>query len=96
MKQKTIIGIEIPAMEETSEGQLRGGFTDLSMSPGDMTRANTVCGNNDECEKNVSCFNNGECEKDFFCFGNNNPTTTTTTEAPQTQFSTISSRYGLY
>lgn len=94
MGQKTIIGINIPVIEETSEGQLRGGFTDLSMSPGDMMRKNTVCGNNDECDGNVGCFNNGECDKDTACFGNN--PITTTTENPNKLESITSSGYSLY
>ena len=80
--KKTIVGINIPAIKETAEGKLRGGFAAFSMMDARNNDDNGVCSNNIECSGNGVCSNNQVCHSNDVCRGNLTTTTTTTTTLP--------------
>ena len=68
-----LLQIELPALEQSKEGKLRGGFT--------MTRSgdsgvvanncdNTQCSGNSGCKNNGACYNNSTCSGNGVCKGN--------------------------
>ena len=76
--KKTIVSIDIPAIEETLEGKLRGGFAAFSMEGARNNDDNKRCENNIECSGNTDCYNNQTCNGNTGCSGNLTTTTTPT------------------
>lgn len=76
--KKTIVSIDIPAIEETLEGKLRGGFAAFSMEGARNNDDNTRCENNIECSGNTDCYDNQTCNGNTGCSGNLTTTTTPT------------------
>lgn len=80
---------ELPALQESAEGKLKGGFASFSVS---MLSAddggNTECTGNENCSGNKVCSNNRRCynntgckdEKNDFCTP---PPTTTPKPTPE-------------
>lgn len=71
-----LLQIELPALEQSKEGKLRGGFTmSRSGQPGSVAN---ICGNADcsgntgTCENNGVCYNNSGCNGNGDCRGNPN------------------------
>ena len=69
MKQHHLSGlnIDLPALEQTAEGQLRGGFAMLGPSKSPSTGINDECSNNLDCSGNTKCYDNGKCHKNVNC-----------------------------
>lgn len=56
-KQKVRRLVDIPALETTVEGKLRGGFSNIQRS----TNSRVTGGPNDECDRNSVCSDNLVC-----------------------------------
>ncbi len=69
MKQDKLksLQVEIPALEITSEGQLRGGFTMLGPERTPKDGKNNDCSNNSSCKGNDNCHDNGSCNNNWDC-----------------------------
>ena len=60
------LSLEIPALEVSQEGQLRGGFNAFAVAPAaDVSY-------NDNCNCNCSCTGNGNCNCNCSCTSNKN------------------------
>ena len=60
------LSLEIPALEVSQEGQLRGGFNAFGVD------SNEDVINNDNCNCNCSCGHNGNCNCNCGCTTNKN------------------------
>lgn len=68
MERKQLKTIDIPMLETTKEGKLKGGFTAIGKSGINLFGgSNDACGNNDVCSDNGSCYNNSNSQ---LCAGN--------------------------
>lgn len=69
-----LLQIELPALEQSKEGKLRGGFTVFNGSDaGDVANVcnNFKCyDNTTSCENNSTCYNNSTCKNNITCYGN--------------------------
>lgn len=72
MKQNHLSGlnIDLPALEQTAEGQLRGGFAMLGPARGPEQSPNSGCSNNILCSGNTTCGSNNNCKGNTKCAGN--------------------------
>lgn len=87
------LSLEIPALEENQEGQLRGGFGAFGIVP--TGNANS----NNNCNCNCSCYGNGNCNCNCSCTTNSNcnsctTTPTTTPEAKSSSSSDVTTLFG--
>ena len=77
---KQIRFINVPALKETAEGQLKGGFTFLGGDQDqDQGGINHDCGNNEVCFDNNVCYGNApHCQGNYPECGTNTPSSTGT------------------
>lgn len=63
---------QIPPLEETAIGELRGGFSSSLNAPDDFPdpNSNIGCNHNDACYDNITCFGNGKCSGNGPCHNN--------------------------
>lgn len=84
MKDKVLAGLklDLPALEQTAEGQLRGGFAMLGPAKRSGKGPNTTCSGNGSCSSNGTCIGNTTCDNNGYCVntltdsscgGNTNP-----------------------
>lgn len=68
MKKNHLSGlnIDLPALEQTAEGQLRGGFAMLGPAKSGKG-SNTTCSGNGSCSGNGTCIGNTTCEDNGYC-----------------------------
>lgn len=60
------LSLEIPALEVSQEGQLRGGFNAFGVAPASDAMYN------ENCNCNCSCNGNGNCDCNCNCSSNKN------------------------
>lgn len=78
MKQNPLknLQVDIPALERTEEGQLRGGFKMINAAEDEDPEANgtcidnTSCGGNESCKSNQGCNDNVDCTSNTRCQDN--------------------------
>ena len=80
---------ELPALQESAEGKLKGGFASFSVSMlSTEDGGNTRCSGNSNCTGNTDCHSNTNCFNNTGCDGENNesctPPSTTTAEPDPT------------
>ncbi len=67
-RKQLIMAVDIPAMETTKEGKLRGGFSTISNDGISLCGGpNNQCGRNDVCSDNNVCYDNKSSQ---LCAGN--------------------------
>lgn len=62
------LSLEIPSLEVSQEGQLRGGFNAFGVTPTAYARYNENCNCNCSCNGNVNCDCNCGCTINKNCF----------------------------
>lgn len=79
-KNQSKMAIDIPAMETTAEGKLRGGFTSVGNEGISVCGGpNDKCGNNGACSDNGVCYDNSDSQA---CAGNHSTGCSSNTPKP--------------
>lgn len=88
MKNLNSLMGELPALQESAEGKLKGGFASINAASWETPVTNdVVCSGNTNCTGNAICSDNTGCHSNTKCYDNvvcNKLTNGTCTPAPTT------------